>query len=58
LPLGGRVATSLDLFFDVFNLANRENLTNPTGNRGSSSFMVSRAAQFARQSQFGVRVRF
>jgi hypothetical protein len=58
LPLGGRAATSLDLFFDVFNLANRENLTNPTGNRGSSSFMVSRAAQFARQSQFGVRVRF
>ncbi|OFW24215.1 MAG: hypothetical protein A3H97_21660 [Acidobacteria bacterium RIFCSPLOWO2_02_FULL_65_29] len=57
LPLG-RAASSLDFFFDVFNLINRENLVAPTGNRASANFMVSTAAQFARQSQFGVRVRF
>jgi hypothetical protein len=49
---------SLDLFYDIFNLLNRENLVNPTGNRASSVFMVPTAAQFARQMQFGVRVRF
>ena len=49
---------SLDLFYDIFNLLNRENLVNPTGNRASSNFMISTAAQFARQMQFGIRVRF
>ena len=57
IPLGRR-ATSLDLFFDVFNLTNRKNLLSPTGNRSSSNFMVSTGSQFPRQSQFGVRVRF
>lgn len=57
IPLGRR-ATSLDLFFDVFNLINRENLRNPTGNRSSRNFMVPTGSQFPRQSQFGVRVRF
>lgn len=49
---------SLDLFYDVFNLINRENLVPPTGNRQSPFFMVPRAAQFPRQMQFGLRVRF
>jgi hypothetical protein len=49
---------SLDLFYDIFNLFNRENLVSPTGNRSSRFFMVPTAAQFARQMQFGVRVRF
>jgi hypothetical protein len=49
---------SLDLFYDVFNVLNRENLVNPTGNRASPNFMRSTAAQFARQMQFGVRIRF
>ena len=49
---------SVDLFYDVFNVTNRENLVPPTGNRQSSVFMISTAAQFARQMQFGVRVRF
>jgi hypothetical protein len=49
---------SIDLFYDVFNLLNRENLVNPTGNRRSAVFMVPTAAQFPRQMQFGVRVRF
>jgi hypothetical protein len=57
LPLGGGLE-SLDLFYDIFNVLNRENLVAPTGNRRSANFMVSTAAQFARQMQFGVRVRF
>jgi outer membrane receptor protein involved in Fe transport len=56
IPFGD--VRSLDLFFDVFNLTNRENLISPTGNRSSSNFMVSTGSQFARQSQFGVRFRF
>ena len=57
IPLPGRVE-SLDLFYDIFNVTNRENLVPPTGNRASSAFMVARAAQFPRQMQFGIRVRF
>lgn len=57
VPLAGS-SRSLDLFFDVFNLTNRENLLNPTGNRSSRNFMVSTGSQFPRQSQFGLRVRF
>jgi len=49
---------SLDLFYDIFNLTNRVNLVPPTGNRRSSNFGVSTGAQFPRQMQFGVRVRF
>ena len=49
---------SLDLFYDIFNLLNRENLVAPTGNRASQTFMVPTAAQFPRQMQFGIRVRF
>jgi len=56
IPLAG--LESLDLFYDVFNVFNRENLVSPTGNRASSVFNVATAAQFARQMQFGVRVRF
>jgi hypothetical protein len=49
---------SVDLFYDIFNLLNRENLVAPTGNRASPTFMVPTAAQFPRQMQFGIRVRF
>ena len=49
---------SVDLFYDIFNVFNRENLVAPTGNRASPNFMVSTAAQFPRQMQFGIRVRF
>jgi TonB dependent receptor-like, beta-barrel len=49
---------SLDLFYDIFNLFNRENLVNPSGIRSSTVFMVPTAAQFARQMQFGARIRF
>jgi hypothetical protein len=57
IPLG-RGLESLDLFYDIFNLINRENLVAPTGNRASAFFMVPTAAQFARQMQFGIRARF
>lgn len=56
IPLRG--LQSLDLFYDVFNVINRENVVPPTGNRASSLFMIPTAAQFPRQMQFGVRVRF
>jgi hypothetical protein len=56
LPLAG--AQSLDFFYDIFNVFNRANLVAPTGNRQSSNFMVSTAAQFPRQMQFGLRYRF
>jgi hypothetical protein len=57
IPLG-RGFDSLDLFYDIFNLIDRENLIAPTGNRGSAVFMVPTAAQFPRQMQFGIRVRY
>lgn len=57
IPLG-RALESLDLFYDIFNVTNRENLVPPTGNRRSGNFMVPTAARFARQMQFGFRVRF
>ncbi len=57
LPLGGGLE-SLDFFYDIFNLFDRTNLVAPSGNRQSPNFMVSTAAQFPRQMQFGLRVRF
>ena len=57
LPIGTGLE-SVDLFYDIFNVLNRRNLVAPTGNRASSTFMVSTAAQFPRQMQFGIRVRF
>lgn len=53
-----RVLSSVDFFYDIFNLLDRENLVAPTGNRASSTFMVPTAAQFPRQMQFGIRVQF
>src|SRR5262245_28013151 len=53
-----RVMKSVDLFYDIFNIANRTNLIAPTGNRSSAQFMIPIAAQFPRQMQFGLRVRF
>ena len=58
IPLGGNNRRGLDLFYDMFNVMNRENLVNPSGNRASAQFMVPTAAQFARQMQMGVRLRF
>jgi outer membrane receptor protein involved in Fe transport len=57
LPLG-RGFDSLDLFYDIFNLFNRTNYVAPIGTRSSTVFMVPTAAQFPRQMQFGIRLRF
>ncbi|MCC7123767.1 MAG: TonB-dependent receptor [Acidobacteria bacterium] len=57
LPLAGRLE-SLDFYFDVFNVLNRLNEVAPTGNRSSPNFMRATSANFPRQSQLGIRVRF
>ena len=57
LPLGGRLE-SLDFFVDFFNIFNRLNEVAPTGNRASPNFMVATSANFPRQSQLGIRLRF
>jgi hypothetical protein len=57
LPLG-KAFDSLDFFFDMFNIANRLNEVAPTGNRQSPNFLVATSANFPRQSQLGVRLRF
>jgi hypothetical protein len=57
IRLGGGF-DSHDLFYDIFNILNRTNYVPPTGNRASAAFMVPTAAQFPRQMQFGIRVRF
>ena len=53
-----RVLKSVDLFYDVFNILNHVNYVAPTGNRSSALFNKFVAAQFPRQMQFGIRVRF
>jgi hypothetical protein len=58
-----RFATSrtLDFFGEVFNLTNRANFNNPTGDRRSGNFLVPvslRGGGFPRQIQFGVRLGF
>jgi hypothetical protein len=58
IPLGANNRRGLDLFWDVFNVTNRVNYVNPSGNRASSVFMVPTAAQFPRQMQMGARIRF
>ena len=58
IPLGANNRRGLDLFYDMFNVTNRVNYVNPSGNRASSTFMVPTAAQFPRQMQFGARIRF
>jgi hypothetical protein len=42
----------------MFNIANRLNEVAPTGNRQSPNFLVATAANFPRQSQLGIRLRF
>jgi outer membrane receptor protein involved in Fe transport len=58
IPFGANNRRGLDLFWDVFNVTNRVNYVNPSGNRASSVFMVPTAAQFPRQMQMGARIRF
>lgn len=57
-PAAGR---SLDLFADVFNVTNRANFDNPTGDRRSTDFLnltVLRAGAIPTTAQLGVRFEF
>jgi hypothetical protein len=52
---------SLDLFVDVFNITNRANFANPTGDRRSTDFLnltALRAGAVPTTAQFGARVSF
>ena len=57
-PGAGR---SLDLFVDVFNVTNRANFENPTGDRRSTDFLnltALRAGAVPTTAQIGVRMQF
>ena len=57
-PMQGR---TLDFYAEVFNVTNRANFNNPTGDRRSANFLVPTALRgggFPRQFQFGARVGF
>jgi hypothetical protein len=50
---------TVDLFAEVFNLANRANFNNPSGDRRSGNFLVPtqlRGGGFPRQLQLGLRL--
>ena len=65
LRIGYRVSAgtgrSLDMFVDVFNVANRANFENPTGDRRSTDFLnltALRAGAVPTTAQIGVRMQF
>jgi hypothetical protein len=49
---------SIGLFWDMFNVTNRANLTPVVSNRASGSFLTSTAAYLPRQMQLGIRFTF
>jgi outer membrane receptor protein involved in Fe transport len=49
---------SLGLFAEIYNLFNKENLGNPTGNRNNRNFMVPVEAGSMRSAQLGIRYTF
>ena len=53
---------SVDIFFDIFNLTDRANFNNPTGDMRSGNFLrltsLRGGSGFPRQSQFGIRYGF
>ena len=46
------------VFLEIYNLTDRVNYGNPTGNRNSTNFMVRTLAADPRTTQLGLRVRF
>jgi len=59
LPAGS--GRALDMFVDVFNLTNRANFENPTGDRRSTDFLnltALRAGAIPTTAQIGVRLQF
>ncbi len=56
-----RGATTLDVFADLFNVTNRANFNNPSGNQASPTFLVLtalRSGGVPRTGQLGVRLSF
>ncbi len=55
-------AQTIDVFFDIFNLTDRANFNNPTGDRRSGNFLnltsLRGGSGFPRQAQFGLRYGF
>ena len=53
---------TLDLFFEIFNVTNRANFTNPSGDQKSANFLLLRSlwagSGFPRQVQIGMRYGF
>jgi outer membrane receptor for Fe3+-dicitrate len=52
---------TVDLFGEVFNVTNRANFNNPSGDRRSGNFLVPvslRGGGFPRQLQLGIRLGF
>jgi hypothetical protein len=49
---------TLGLFAEIYNLFNKENLGNPTGNRNNRNFMVPVEAGPMRSAQLGIRYTF
>jgi hypothetical protein len=49
---------TVGLFLETYNLFNRENLGNPTGNRNNRNFMVPVEAGSMRSAQLGIRYSF
>ena len=53
---------TLDIFFDIFNLTNRANFNNPSGDQRSGNFLnlttLRGGSGFPRQGQFGIRYGF
>jgi hypothetical protein len=58
---GLRENTNLEVFSKVFNLTNRSNFNNPSGDRRSTTYLVPTSLQGngpTRAAQFGIRVSF
>jgi hypothetical protein len=54
-----RVARNeIGFFWEIYNLTNRDNFGNPTGNRASANFLVPVAANTPRTMQLGLRYTF
>jgi hypothetical protein len=49
---------TVGLFLETYNLFNKENLGNPTGNRNNRNFMVPVEAGTMRSAQLGIRYTF
>ena len=53
---------TLDVFFDIFNITDRSNFNNPSGDRRSGNFLnltsLRGGSGFPRQGQFGIRYGF